>query len=293
MLIIRSILAIVYLVQCVFSARILGIIPTPSISHQIVYRKIWTELSLRGHEVVVVTTDPIADPRLTNLTEINLHFSYGILEQYNVSNVINDYGDSPMKMMNEIIRAGDNLVNLQLEHPEIQSLIRSEDQQFDLVMVEVLVLTFFAFKHKFQCPLIGLYSLEASSDIYNLMGNPVNPITNPDTIMPYVGKLTFMERLSSVLSRLFFSYFMFSRMADLSDKRIQKYFGDYPPILDLVQSTDMLFLNVHPAFLGVRPLTPSIINIGIGLHLEPLHPLPKVLKIQMKSYFKHDGNNYM
>ena len=289
----RSILVIACLVQCVFSARILGIVPTPSISHQVVFRKIWIELSLRGHEVVVVTTDPIADPRLTNLTEINLHFLYDIVEQYNVSNIINDYGDSPMKMMNKFITVGDNLVNHQLGHPEIQRLIRSEDQQFDLVMVEALELTFFAFKHKYQCPLIGLFSLDASSDIYNLMGNPANPIANPDFMMPYVGKMTFTERLSSVLSRLFFRYFMFSKMMDLSDKRIQKNFGDYPPVLDLVQSTDMLFLNVHPAFQGVRPLTPSIINIGIGLHLQPLHPLPKVLKIQMKSYFKYERSNDM
>ena len=278
MLLIRSIFIIVYLVQCVFSARILGIIPTASISHQVVFRKIWIELSLRGHEVVLITTDPIADPRLTNLTEINLHFLYDYMELYNVSNIVNDYGDSPLTMINKFITVGDNLANLQVAHPEIQSLIQSEDKHFDLVMIEALDLTFYAFKHKFQCPLIGLLSLEASSEIYELMGNPVNPITNPDFMLPFVGKLTFMERLVSVLSRLIFKFFIFSKVVFLSDKRIQKNFGYYPPVLDLVQSTDMLFLNVHPAFQGVRPLTPSIINIGGGLHLQAPSSLPKVLK---------------
>lgn len=56
------------------TARILGIIPSPFYSHQIPFRAIWTALSRKGHEVVLVTTDPINNPSLTNLTEITFHF---------------------------------------------------------------------------------------------------------------------------------------------------------------------------------------------------------------------------
>lgn len=289
MLIMRSILIIVYLVQCVVSARILGIVPTASISHQVVFRKIWVELSLRGHEVVVITADPIANPQLTNLTEIDLHFLYDFMELYNVSNIVNDYGDNPLTMINKFITVVDNLANHQLGHPEIQNLIRSEDQHFDLIMIEALDLTFYALKHKFQCPIIGLLSLDASSEIYELMGNPTNPVTSPDFTMPFVGKLTFVERLVSVVSRLIFKFFIFSKMVSLTDKRIQENFGDYPPVLNLFQSTDMLFLNGHPALQGVRPLTPSIINIGGGLHLQPSHPLPKVLILQENINFNRNN----
>ncbi|XP_049861771.1 UDP-glucuronosyltransferase 1A5-like [Schistocerca gregaria] len=41
------------------SARILGIIPTSSISHQLPFRLIALELAKRGHQVTVMTTDPI------------------------------------------------------------------------------------------------------------------------------------------------------------------------------------------------------------------------------------------
>ncbi|KAJ8959692.1 hypothetical protein NQ318_021883 [Aromia moschata] len=59
-----------------YCANILGIMPTPSYSHQIVYTPLWKELSLRGHNVTVITTNPVRDPKLVNLTEIDIHFVY-------------------------------------------------------------------------------------------------------------------------------------------------------------------------------------------------------------------------
>lgn len=40
------------------SARILAVYPTPSISHQVVFRPLMQELAKRGHDVVVITADP-------------------------------------------------------------------------------------------------------------------------------------------------------------------------------------------------------------------------------------------
>ncbi|XP_052744252.1 UDP-glucuronosyltransferase 2B15 isoform X2 [Bicyclus anynana] len=62
-------------------ARILGVFPTPSISHQVVFRPLVQELVKRGHEVTVITTDPAFKPGQapTNLTEIDVHdLSYKI-----------------------------------------------------------------------------------------------------------------------------------------------------------------------------------------------------------------------
>jgi glucuronosyltransferase len=41
------------------SARILGIFPTPSFSHQIVFQTIMKALVARGHQVTVISTDPL------------------------------------------------------------------------------------------------------------------------------------------------------------------------------------------------------------------------------------------
>lgn len=65
----------------VHSARILAWFPSPSISHQVVFRPVTQELAKRGHEVVVITTDPAFPPGQapSNLTEIDVHdMSYNI-----------------------------------------------------------------------------------------------------------------------------------------------------------------------------------------------------------------------
>ncbi|KAL3288283.1 hypothetical protein HHI36_002731 [Cryptolaemus montrouzieri] len=69
------------------SARILGWFVCPSISHQSVFQPIWRELSLRGHEVTVITSDPLNDPTLKNLTEIDVKFSYKLWKEIDISHM--------------------------------------------------------------------------------------------------------------------------------------------------------------------------------------------------------------
>ncbi|KOB64163.1 UDP-glycosyltransferase UGT33F2 [Operophtera brumata] len=62
-------------------AKILAVWPTPSISHQVVFRPLTEELARRGHEVTVITTDPAFEKGKAppNLREIDLHdLSYNI-----------------------------------------------------------------------------------------------------------------------------------------------------------------------------------------------------------------------
>lgn len=44
------------------SARILCVFQMPAVSHHQVFQPIWKELSVRGHEVVVVTPLPLKEP---------------------------------------------------------------------------------------------------------------------------------------------------------------------------------------------------------------------------------------
>ncbi|XP_052741039.1 UDP-glucosyltransferase 2-like [Bicyclus anynana] len=67
------------------TANILAIFPTPSISHQVVFRPLMHELVKRGHRVTIITTDPAFNEkqRPANLTEIDVHdISYKIWQEY-------------------------------------------------------------------------------------------------------------------------------------------------------------------------------------------------------------------
>lgn len=57
------------------SANILGVVLHTSYSHQIPFRPIWRELAARGHNVTVLTTDPMNE-NLANLREIDLSSAY-------------------------------------------------------------------------------------------------------------------------------------------------------------------------------------------------------------------------
>lgn len=53
------------------SARILCVFQMAAVSHHQVFQPIWKELSLRGHQVVVVTPYPLKDPGNLNTLRYN------------------------------------------------------------------------------------------------------------------------------------------------------------------------------------------------------------------------------
>lgn len=55
----QLLLCILCVVHGCSSARILSIVPTPSFSHQLPLRLIMNALHERGHDITVITTDPL------------------------------------------------------------------------------------------------------------------------------------------------------------------------------------------------------------------------------------------
>ncbi|XP_071057485.1 UDP-glucosyltransferase 2-like isoform X2 [Onthophagus taurus] len=262
------------------SARILGIIPTPSISHQIVYRPIWKELSQRGHKVTVLTTDPINDSSLKNLTEIDLSFSYDLYNnKHNFSDKIDKLAGKPLEMVNAIITMNADICDEQLKHPKVKRLINDPNEHFDVILVEILQPCMFAFAHRFKAASIGVVSMDAQSAAYDSVVNPTHPILNPDFMLPLAGKLSFFERVFSVVISNVMRVYEFLFIIPINDKVIRENFGDdYPSCKDFIQYLDMLFVNVHPILSGIRPNVPAVVNIGAGLHIQSPKSLPEDLK---------------
>lgn len=121
----------------VHSANILCVFNLPSKSHQFMFQVLWKELSLRGHKVTVITTDPLNDPALTNLTEIDVSYSYalyrnltigrfsGTLDHWKVSRLLY----STMIPVNEV----------QFSHPQIRALLEDNTVTFDVILTEPIV----------------------------------------------------------------------------------------------------------------------------------------------------------
>lgn len=257
------------------SARILGIVPTPSYSHQIVYRPLWRELSSRGHQVTVITTDPMNDTSLTNLIEISLHFSY---ETWNEKmNLVEMAKLNVISYFNYVVEASSSFSGEQLQHFEVQSILTNATENYELVLIETFYPAMVGFAEKFNCSLIQIFSLDNFSYMYRNIGNPAHPILNPEFVLNFPTKLNFFQRITSTFISLYFDYYYYPNVLRTNQLLITKHFGDKHPTLEkTLERTRMMFVNTDTIFHRLRPLLPSVIQFGGGTHLTKPEPLPKV-----------------
>lgn len=263
-------------IKCTTSARILGIVPTPSYSHQVVFRPIWTELSLRGHEVVVITADPMNNSSLTNLTEIDLHSAYDIWIKHDIVNYMASNQHNFIKVVDKLIITMSDIINSQMNHPKVQELLLVGNNTFDIVMAEMMFPTMCAFSKLYDCPCIGISSMELSGFFHNPLGNSAHPALYPEPMLPFHGKLTFFERLGSSFIYLL-SLLVNSAYIKPQDEILNKYFGPSVASFNaLVNDMELIFVNVNPILNPVRPVSPATILFGGGTHLSAPKPLPQV-----------------
>lgn len=272
--------AFVFVVWCfplIECARILAVAPLPSYSHQVAFRPIWKELSLRGHNVTLITTDGINDPTLTNLTEIVVHDeTYTIWRESGVIELMKDKSNqlNPFAAADIYMKLFADLTGAIMEREDVKRLL-ANDTTFDLVMTEPLLVVGLGFADFYKCKSIYVMSLEAPSYLHKAMGNPTHPVLYLEAALPITVK-SYMDRVL-VTAVYLFHYIFHSSFVSLNTNLLRQYFGeDISPMKEIMDRANMLFVNVNPAFAGVRPVTPSTVYYGAGSHLEPEKPLPNV-----------------
>ncbi|KAK5649356.1 hypothetical protein RI129_000385 [Pyrocoelia pectoralis] len=217
-------------------ANILGVIPVPSHSHQVVFWPLWKELSQRGHKVTVITSDPMNNPSLENLTEVDLRSAY----QFMNLNFFQLQEEPAWKGLFTFGEFFSNLLEHIISNDKVQQLIRDKTTHFDVVMVEAFHTSALAFASRFNCPLILLSSLDGTSYAYGEIGNPAHPILHPDYALPFYNDLTFTQRIESAWSTLRIKFLQKYFYLPSQQKLVEKYFGpDYPPIEDIFKNYSM------------------------------------------------------
>ncbi|KAL7047614.1 hypothetical protein ACKWTF_003055 [Chironomus riparius] len=143
------------------SAKILGIFPTPSISHQFVFRTLMKDLADRGHELVILTPVPFKTDN-PNVTQIDLHSSYEILRrEFNFVDIKNNNVDEA-GVFSHFFPVMMNYFEEQLSHPEVKKLIADRNSNhFDVIIMEVLTnYPMLAFAEIFDAPVIEFTSVD-------------------------------------------------------------------------------------------------------------------------------------
>lgn len=260
------------------AARILAFIPTASYSHQYTFHPVWRELSLRGHNVTILTTDPVDAPELTNLTQINASFAYKFMnifhEELPNSNVIKGFSDIH-KMFN-------NITNYELSMPEVQKLMKSREP-VDIVITESIFPEFLAFGEIYKCPTILISSTVLQSIIHIAVGNPVHPVLNPEPVLPFHGLLSFKERFISTLYHILVNYVRVTYTFPEKEKVFSKFFmKPIPSIMDMVKKVDIVLVGANTVLYEIRAYGPATITFS-GIHLKPPQVIPKVTSFSLSN----------
>ncbi|KAF5307254.1 hypothetical protein FQR65_LT06970 [Abscondita terminalis] len=257
------------------SARILGITFIPSYSHQTFLRPLWKELLLKGHHLTVLTTEPMNDPSLANLTEIDVQKTNNVAPIDFVKVM-----DLPLwKLYYKLVQTSEKLVDSQLSNPEVQKLLKNSNKNFDLLIIEGYQSAHLAFSHRFKCPFIFFSTLEAYSLFHYEIGNPTHYALYPDYGLGFPRHLTFSQRLQSLSFNIYYQLLHHYYVIPVQQQLVEKHFGkNYPPIRDVFKNYSIFFLNTNSVIHPVRPLLPNVVQIWGKFLIKNNVTLPKDLQ---------------
>lgn len=257
-------------------ANILAIAPLPSYSHQLSFRPLWKALSQRGHKVTVLTTDPVKDKSLVNLTEIDLNGAYEIWKYYKIVELATKHKHNPFRIFRAWADVMGELTDFMMQKPEVQNLLKNDKSvHFDLLMMEPFVTVGAGFSELYRCPIIALASLDSLSHLHIHFGNALHPVLYPDSSLLGLPD-EFFSRVKAVVQVIILESFYWYWLP-IHTNWLRKYFsGSARTIEEVFGNFTLFLLSVNPVLSQVRPVTPSTIYFGGGLHLEPTKPLPEV-----------------
>uniref|UniRef100_A0A182VRV1 UDP-glycosyltransferases domain-containing protein n=1 Tax=Anopheles minimus TaxID=112268 RepID=A0A182VRV1_9DIPT len=261
--------------------KILAIFPVPLKQHQLVYRPLIEELANRGHEIVLVTTDPFDEVDHTNgshgrIEQIDLSFAYQlpVLEQ------LGRDGLDGRDMLRNIFDVMRTISAEELQHPAMQKLIGSAHanacdvgkcNRFDVVMVEWSGVTLMnAFAEHFHAPLVGIANGGAFINAHEALGNPNHPIGYPSIFMPFSEDLSLLQRISSVLFTVWYRFYYYTEEIPAQNLIARNNFGDQiSDLRQIEQNADLLLVNAYQQLGNVRPVGPTTVHLG-GIHQRGL-----------------------
>lgn len=256
--------------------RILAVFPTPSISHQVVFRPFVLELAKRGHEVTVITTDPVFKngqiPK--NFREIDVHdISYGIWSNF-TSVERGTTGNHVESLKLAYILLAD-VFEAQAQSPEVQNLINNKNEKFDLLITETCVRPSLSLSYIYDVPVIDFSSFGGTIDTYLDLGGIEHPLLYPTPMQQKIIYKSLWEKIHQTYTYYAMKY-MYSHLEIRENNMLKRVFGPKIPALsELKKNIHLRFLNVNPIWDVNRPIPPNFIYIG-GLHNRKEKELPKV-----------------
>ncbi|XP_012232546.2 UDP-glycosyltransferase UGT5-like [Linepithema humile] len=270
----KSILIVPILWFVVDAARILGVFPDISYSHQVAFRPLMMELSQRGHDIIIFTTFPMNNSTLQNYTEVELCLTSSVQN-------INIYSINRLSELLRALNVRSVIISDEtLSHPVMQRLISpNSGEKFDLIIVQSIFYdSLYALSVRFNAPIIAISSIPLLSWQHFVFGNPLLAAYSPNSLTNLDENMNLWERFVNLYSSLYQIYWYWYELIPAHEKISRKHFGDsVPPVHQLISNITLLLSNFHP-FIYPRANIPAIIPISGYRPVSQKEGLPQDLE---------------
>ncbi|KAJ1521692.1 hypothetical protein ONE63_003335 [Megalurothrips usitatus] len=263
-----ALLAAVAAVPEAAAFRVLGFFPFNAPSHNIMLKATMEALADYGHEVVMLSPFPLKKPR-ANYTDLDISKELPSLANtltFEEMTALRQPGI--MRLIVELGGAHFCRAVFQMQH--FRDIMSGKHGKFDVVFTEICNSDCWtAVAHKLDVPLISISTQPDLVWQHERVGSVNNPSYLPVNFEPYVGRLTFPQRLFNTAVYIYYNWAHKFYVQWPSDEVVREFFGeDTPPISELLQRTSLTMINAHVSINPARPIPPNVINVA-GIHLKP------------------------
>ncbi|KAL4716772.1 hypothetical protein ACJJTC_001928 [Scirpophaga incertulas] len=244
------------------AARILAVFPLPVISHQSIYRTLTLELLKKGHDVVVITADPMftREERTGNLTEIDVHdVSYRLWQdEFKETEIAETNKEDWKKQRETMLQLLLKLFEQQLKHHDIRDIIKGKTKKFDLLIHEAIFPAALLFSHVLKVPVVQINSIGTVTEQSKKVGGPAHPFLKSGLPDQKIFDLTHWEYLKEVYNHAR-TDFTFLEYETQINNLMKKVAGVHTPsVRDLRDNVAIVLLNGQPVWDMNRPVPPNM-----------------------------------
>lgn len=183
-----------------------------------------------------------------------------------------------------------------MDHPNIKELIQSEDNSFDVVMVESFFQEYtVALGHKFNAPVVNLAPAMIWVSISKWLHVPATYAYVPDCCVGITDRMGFVDRVKNTVVGLLETYaedyIYVPRMKEIMDAHF-RYAGweSRPALEQMLGDVSLTLMNAYHAVGVCRPYPPGVVEVG-GMHVTGPKPLPPVMSSRVFQVFEREYFN--
>uniref|UniRef100_A0A0A9Z0Z0 UDP-glucuronosyltransferase 2B20 n=1 Tax=Lygus hesperus TaxID=30085 RepID=A0A0A9Z0Z0_LYGHE len=269
-------LAVIILVSVACEgAEILGILPHPGKSHNLVTTPYFLELARRGHSVTVLGYYK-PDNAPSNYRTVLLgpegaksgYYSFDILDHKENFAVWN------MQLFLDLAQTFSPAAK------RVEALKSQLKSKYDLIVVEFFnAESFLGFVESLGAPFIYFHTAELIPWQWTAVGDPLETSYNQNVYTELGRKADFKGRLYNFLETYWLLYFYQTTLRGVYETSAG---SSAHPLLDIAKNASLQLVNTHFSFTGSRPVNPSTIEVG-GINVPPAKPLPQDIQTLMDS----------